>query len=134
MKTRMVISSLLLCLLLSPAVRGQDGGSQLNLDPGEPALESALNEMRLRAEGEEQRVFRIIQQPGANELPRCSAIQQTRQRLRDIGDKESDHESLNYDTFNVEVGHDDMTIQSNDGTINNNVNVEVVNPNAQRCL
>ncbi len=102
----------------------------------EKNLGEALHQMRVKQQEEEQSVVRIIAQPHTiKRVISCSEVQLTRQRLRDIG-QESEKQEQKFNGIKVELGHDNTRIRDNHGTINNNINMEVVQQNEadDRCL
>ena len=95
---------------------------------GDPALLNAIHEMRMKQQAEENNsVVRVIQQP--MRAQNCSPVEQARQRIRDMGAKEGKAVGQ----VNVEAGHGEVKIDGNSGTVNNAVNVQVVNPNDRTC-
>ena len=91
----------------------------------------ALNDIRLKQE-EEENLLRVVAQPvslsGASD---CSPVQRARQRLRDLGKEEGG----TYGNVTIQAGHGDVTVSGNSGTtVDSSINVQVVNPNEERCL
>lgn len=88
-------------------------------------------QLRLKQEQEEN-VVRVIQPMGIPQQDVCSPSQQTRSRLAFAGKGSKNIGSAGNVT--IQAGHDDVKIDNNSGTINNGVNVQIVNPNEKRCL
>ncbi|MBI1908555.1 MAG: hypothetical protein HYS22_00060 [Deltaproteobacteria bacterium] len=96
-----------------------------------PSLAAVINDMRMKQQAEERNsVVRVIQPMMTPQRDVCSPIQQARQRLRDLATK--DKKSVG--NLNVEAGHGEVKVDGNSGTVNNSVNVQVVNPNEKNCL
>ena len=89
-----------------------------------------LYQMRLKQEGEEN-VVRVIQQPVTVQNDTvCSAAEQARQRIRDLGGGDG----KKFGTISLEAGHGSVSIDGNSGEINNSVNVQVIAPNDRKCF
>ncbi|MBI1908571.1 MAG: hypothetical protein HYS22_00140 [Deltaproteobacteria bacterium] len=95
-----------------------------------PSQLDALMAMRQKQE-QEEKPLRIIQPVPLQMENVCSPIQQARQRLRDLPDNDQNKKVGSVD---VTAGHGDVAIDSNDGVVNNSVNVQIVNPNEKNCL
>ncbi len=105
--------------------------SALAVDPPHQDEEilNTLHQMRLRQE-EEENVVRVIQQPVVTQVRQvCSPVEQARQRLRDLAASKT----RNIGDVTIEAGHGEVTVDGNSGTIDNSVNVQVVNPNDRFC-
>ncbi|QQR79609.1 MAG: hypothetical protein IPJ69_09650 [Deltaproteobacteria bacterium] len=99
-------------------------------DLHDPQMLQAITNMRQRQEGEEGSTVRVIQQPIVTRVEQgCTLSEQARQRIRDLGS-----EKHTIGNVNVEAGHGEVTIDGNSGTINNSVNVQVVNNNDRKCF
>ncbi len=88
-----------------------------------------LHEMRMRQEGEENSVVRMIQQPVAIQTNICSPVEQARQRIREL----KSQQKIAGDVV-VEAGHGEVAVDGNNGTVNNSVNVQVVDTNDRKCF
>jgi hypothetical protein len=99
--------------------------------PGrEPIVLDAIYKMRMRQQDEEK-VVRIIQQPMVVEqLARCSLVERVRARLKEF----MTSGTANQSNVNITAGHESVNIESNEGTINNSVNIQMVDSNANECL
>ena len=104
----------------------------LAVDPNAPPppMLNTITEMRVKQEQEENNVMRMIQQPIRITNEGCSLSELSRQRMRDLD--ASTGEAIG--TVTVEAGHQDVTIDNNQGEINNSVNVQVVNPDDRKCF
>lgn len=89
-----------------------------------------LAQMRIKQEGEENSVVRVIQQPVTVNQNPCTHAEMARQRIRDLGGKDEQK----FGTISVEAGHEEVAIDNNSGRIDNSVNVEVVAPNDRKCF
>lgn len=99
-------------------------------NPHEEELLNAIHEMRVKQEGEEGSVQRVIQQPVMLQTQMvCSPVEQARQRMRDLAAVKE----KTVGDVTVNAGHGEVTIDGNSGTIENNVNVQVMNPNERIC-
>jgi predicted membrane protein len=88
----------------------------------EDATLKNLRSMRMKQEQQEivvreQKFVRV-----ENET-HCTPVQQTRQRLKDIGNGERPASVTN---LSIHAGHEEMNIDNNQGTINSDVNVQVI--------
>ncbi len=90
----------------------------------------ALQRLRTKQTSLEQRTIRIVSQNTIRHEQICHSDQMVRKRLKEIGK----YRSVLPGAVALEAGNDDMTIDNNHGTINNTVNVQMVNPHAQDCL
>lgn len=104
-------------------------GSLLAADAGVNTLERLI-QVRMKQEQEEN-VVRVIQPVALQMSDVCSPVQQARQRLENAG-KKGEGEQIG--DVKIEAGHKEVKIEGNSGTVNNSVNVEIVNPNDKRCL
>ena len=97
---------------------------------GDPALLDAIHQLRVKQAEEEGSVIRVIQQPVMLQTQQvCSPAEQVRQRMRDLGAVKE----RTVGDVTVEAGHGEVTVDGNSGTIDNSVNVQVVNPNERIC-
>ncbi|MDO8462384.1 MAG: hypothetical protein Q7S98_05965 [Deltaproteobacteria bacterium] len=99
--------------------------------PGqEPIVLDAIHNMRMRQESEEN-VFRVIQTPmPMSQGPTCTPVDRVRDRIKDLPGNTNQFSG----TVNVQAGHENVTVESNEGSINNSVNVQIVNPDDTNCL
>jgi hypothetical protein len=116
---------LVMRLLLSATAMAVDPNA-----PPPPRL-SQITELRARQESEENSVQRIIAPPMVLQVQQvCTPAEQARQRIKQVGSKEEKQAG----SVNVEAGHGEVKVESNEGTIENNVTVQVVNNNDRQCL
>jgi len=131
MKTLLTIVGI---LLIGSAAFAQGQPAAEPTPEPEPDLAGVINQMRLKQQSEEQSVYRVIQTPVTHkQVLSCSEIQMARQRLRDIGNKNGENHRQ-YENVEVNMGNDNMTIEGNRGTVNNNINMQMVEGNEGRCL
>lgn len=117
-------AGIIVSLLLSASAMAVDPNA-----PPPPMLHT-ITELRMKQEQEENSVIRVIQQPVMLQTEQvCSPVEQARQRIREVGRSEEKFAG----TVTVEAGHGEVAIDNNSGTVNNDVNVQVVNPNERLC-
>jgi anion-transporting ArsA/GET3 family ATPase len=115
---------MLIALSIATSVFAQDSDKETT---------NTISNFRARQEQEEQRVMRVITAPITQQFVNvCTPEQMTRQRLRDIDNGKKS--TTSQQSVNLNVGHEGMTINDNKGTVTNDVNVQVVNENENRCL
>ena len=90
-----------------------------------------LRSMRMKQEQQEivvreQKFVRVEKET------HCTPVQQTRQRLKNIGNGEKPGSVTN---LSVHAGHGEMNIDNNQGTINSDVNVQIIQEGKNKeCL
>ena len=63
---------------------------------------------------------------------RCTPVQQARQRIRDI---EAASGNANSENVNITAGHGEINVADNHGTIDSDINVQIINQGETRdCL
>jgi len=90
-----------------------------------------LRKMRMRQQQEEIviRETRFVQ---VDRQQHCTPAQQTRQRIRDA---DAASGKTSYENININAGHDEINVTGNNGTINSDVNVNIINQGREReCL
>lgn len=99
--------------------------------PGqEPIILDAIHNMRMKQEQEEN-VYRVIQTPmPMNQSSTCNPVDRARDRLNGL----SATDGAVSGSVNIQAGHENVTVESNEGTVNNSVNVQIVSPNEENCL
>ncbi len=102
-----------------------------NAPQEEPSLLGTLREVRLKQQDEES-LLRVVSQPfEIQSTSFCLPIEQARQRLRDL---ERSQKTFSGDVT-VMAGHEEVTIEDNNGKIDNSINVQIINPDEERqCL
>ncbi len=85
-----------------------------------------LHNMRLKQQDEEQaiRINKFVQM---NNAAQCTPVQQIRQRMNDIRAKKNENDDMNAENVTINAGHENLNITDNHGTINSDVNVQVIN-------
>ena len=87
------------------------------------SLES-LRRMRIKQQGEENAIrmliFKNVQQEG-----HCTAVQQTRERMREAGRGKGDSD----EEIIINAGNEELNVTDNHGTINSDVNVQILKQN-----
>lgn len=88
-----------------------------------------LHRMRIKQQDEEMviraQIFKNVEQES-----HCTPVQQLRQRIRDIGTGKSTAEDIT-----INAGHDELNVEDNHGTINSDVNVNIIKQGRDRdCL
>ncbi|PIR18260.1 MAG: hypothetical protein COV46_00815 [Deltaproteobacteria bacterium CG11_big_fil_rev_8_21_14_0_20_49_13] len=85
-----------------------------------------LHNMRLKQQDEEHaiRINKFIQM---NNTTQCTPVQQVRQRMNDIRSQKNAGEGMNAENVTINAGHENLNVTDNHGTINSDVNVQVIN-------
>ncbi len=113
-----ILLLLLVIFAISTVVKA-DESDESNL------LLNNLRKMRNKQQGEEQ-VIRTRQFINYTETKyQCTPAQQVRQRIRNIEGGSDEDETQQNVTINA--GHENLDITDNHGTINSDVNIQVVN-------
>jgi hypothetical protein len=100
-------------------------------DREDTAMLDNLRKMRLKQQHEEI-VIRETRFVHLDKEHHCTPVQQTRQRIRDV---EAASGKTAYENININAGHDELNVTDNHGTINSDVNVQVINQGSGReCL
>ena len=83
-----------------------------------------LHNMRLKQQDEEGaiRIQKFVQ---TNKQTQCSVEQQVRERLREVKDGKSST-GMSAANVTINAGHEELNITDNHGTINSDVNVQVI--------
>lgn len=90
-----------------------------------------LRKMRMKQQQEEI-VIRETRFVHVDKERHCTPVQQTRQRIRDA---ETASGKTSYENININAGHDEINVTGNNGTINSDVNVRIINQGREReCL
>lgn len=88
-----------------------------------------LHRMRIKQQDEEM-VIRAQIFKSAGPESNCTPVQQVRQRIRDIGTGKTTDKSIT-----INAGHEELNVEDNHGTINSDVNVNVIKQGSDRdCL
>lgn len=92
-------------------------------------LLDTLHRIRIK---QEQQEF-VIRGQGFMKIEKetaCTPVQQTRQRLRDLNESKGDEENVT-----INAGHEEVNVTDNHGTINTDVNVQIIKEGKEReCL
>lgn len=94
-----------------------------NADDQDAIMLDNLRKMRMRQQGEEQIVVRVQQFTSPQNKSQCSAVQQARQRLKDIEEAGGDTDTEN---VNITAGHGELNVTDNHGTINSDISVQII--------
>lgn len=89
----------------------------------EPALLDRIQRMRIKQQGEEgpTRVQHFINTQAEKQ---CTAVQQSRKRVKDIDAERGETKAEN---VNITAGHGSLGITDNHGTINSDINIQIIN-------
>lgn len=85
------------------------------------AMLQNLRRMRIKQQDQEN-LFRVVMFKTVQTVPQCTPVQQTRQRLREFGPKDGTGE----DDIVINAGNEQMNVTDNHGTINSDVNVNII--------
>lgn len=91
-----------------------------------------IHRMRIKQQDEETIVLRAQVFRASPEEPHCSPVQQVRQRIGDVGLGSG---NTNNGNITINAGHGELNTQDNHGTVNSDVNVNVIREGNDRgCL
>lgn len=94
----------------------------------EAAMLENLRKMRTKQQQEEI-VIRETRFVHVDKEKHCTPVQQTRQRIRDA---EIASGKTGYENININAGHEEINVADNHGTIDSNVNVQIINQGRER--
>jgi len=87
-----------------------------------------IRRMRLKQQQEEI-VIRETKFVHVDKERHCTPVQQIRQRIRDI---EASSGKKNFENININAGHEELNVADNHGTINSDININVINQGQER--
>ena len=97
----------------------------VDADTHDPAMLDAIHNMRMKQQDEENSARRVVQQITVEQRSFCTPEQKIQARLGQVGAKTGS----SVGNINLNAGHKDVKVDGNKGSIDNSVNVQIVNPN-----
>lgn len=90
-----------------------------------------LRILRLKQQDEE-RAIRVQGHLSIQQTTACAPVEEARERLRELQETTGDGKQVG---VTVNAGHDAINITDNHGTINSDVNIQIIKPGKERgCL